>query len=97
MPAGHRAGRKVGAAVVLVDGLLILYFERGGRTVLSYSEDTAHIEAAVGALADAARAGRLGKCELERIDGAPARDTPLGQALIAAGFHPTYRGLQLRA
>src|SRR4029453_13869826 len=37
--AGPRPGRKVGAAVVLVDGRLVLYVERGGRTLLSYSDD----------------------------------------------------------
>src|SRR5260370_31699724 len=29
---GHRPGRKAGALVVLVDGHLVLYVERGGRT-----------------------------------------------------------------
>ena len=37
--AGHRAGRKAGASVVLVDGQLTLYVERGGRTLLTYSDD----------------------------------------------------------
>ena len=34
--AGHRPGRKAGALVVLVDGRLALYVERGGRTLLSW-------------------------------------------------------------
>src|SRR5690606_3849153 len=37
--AGHRAGRKAGALVVTVAGQLVLYVERGGRTLLSYVED----------------------------------------------------------
>ena len=36
---GHRAGRKAGALVVLVDGELVLYVERGGKTLLSWTED----------------------------------------------------------
>ncbi|SDK76307.1 ATP dependent helicase, Lhr family [Cryobacterium psychrotolerans] len=33
---GHRPGRKAGALVVLVDGSLVLYVERGGKTVLAF-------------------------------------------------------------
>ena len=33
---GHRPGRKAGALVVLVDGELGLYVERGGKTLLSF-------------------------------------------------------------
>jgi ATP-dependent Lhr-like helicase len=37
-PAGvtHRPGRKAGALVVLVDGELTLYVERGGKTLLAW-------------------------------------------------------------
>ena len=38
---GHRPGRKAGALVVLVDGALALYVERGGRSLLSWSDDEA--------------------------------------------------------
>ena len=37
--SGHRPGRKAGALVVLVDGALVLYVERGGRTLLSLRRD----------------------------------------------------------
>jgi len=42
--SGHRAGRKAGALVVLVDGELVLYVERGGKTLLSWTEDE-HVRA----------------------------------------------------
>ena len=35
----HQPGRKAGAVVVLVDGELVLYVERGGKTLLTYSDD----------------------------------------------------------
>src|SRR5919107_3164650 len=35
---GHRPGRKPGALVVLVGGALIFYVERGGRTLLSFTD-----------------------------------------------------------
>ena len=37
--AGHRPGRKAGALVVLVDGALTLYVERGGTTLLTWPDD----------------------------------------------------------
>ena len=94
---GHRAGRKAGAAVVVAGGQLILYVERGGKTLLSYSEDEERLKLAVEGLAAAARDGRLGRFEVERADGESVRDTPLARALVAAGFTPTYKGLRSRA
>jgi ATP-dependent Lhr-like helicase len=93
---GHRPGRKAGALVVLVDGALVLYVERGGRTVLSYLDDPAVLEAAAKALAGAVHSGALGALSVERADGAPVTRSPLGDALTAAGFRITPRGLRLR-
>jgi ATP-dependent Lhr-like helicase len=42
---GHRPGRKAGALVVLVDGELALYVERGGKTLLSFGEATGSTDA----------------------------------------------------
>jgi ATP-dependent Lhr-like helicase len=94
---GHRPGRKAGALVVLVDGELTLYVERGGRTLLSWSEDPAQLQPAADALALAVREGNLGRLAVERADGAPVLTSPLADALETAGFRPTPRGLRLRA
>jgi ATP-dependent Lhr-like helicase len=94
---GHRPGRKAGALVVLADGDLVLYVERGGKTLLSWTSDPALLEPASAALAAAVRAGALGRLTVERADGAVVYDSPLAQALEAAGFRPTPRGLRLRA
>ncbi|BFO15867.1 hypothetical protein SHKM778_22550 [Streptomyces sp. KM77-8] len=37
--AGHKPGRKAGSLVVLVDGELTLYMERGGKTLLAWPAD----------------------------------------------------------
>lgn len=101
----HRPGRKAGGLVVLVDGLLVLYLERGGRTVLSFSDDTATLAQAGHALASALRSRAAGRVTIARADGVEvlgsgsgsgALHSPLGQALVAAGFAPTPRGLRLR-
>jgi ATP-dependent Lhr-like helicase len=97
---GHRPGRKAGAMVVLVDGALVLYVERGGRTLLTFTEDHERLGPACGALADAVRRGQLGRLTVERADGEQvlgSGSTPLREALTAAGFVATPKGLRIRA
>lgn len=103
--ASHRPGRKAGAMVVLVDGELTLYMERGGKTLLAWPsgeveaaspEDDTRLWTAVEALAESARAGALGSVTVERVNGAQALSSPIGRLLESAGFHPTPRGLRLR-
>ncbi|MCB0897077.1 MAG: hypothetical protein KDB43_17185, partial [Nocardioidaceae bacterium] len=96
---GHRPGRKAGAIVVLVDGVLMMYVERGGRTLLTWSEEVDRLTPAAAALADAARRGSLGRMTVEKADGEQllgAGSTPLREALQAAGFVATPKGLRLR-
>jgi len=99
--AGHRPGRKAGALVVTVDGALTVYVERGGRTLLTWSEDQEALTPAMNALADAARRGALGRLTVEKADGQAliggGGDTPIRLALSAAGFIATPKGLRLRA
>jgi ATP-dependent Lhr-like helicase len=93
---GHRPGRKAGALVVLVDGAPALYVERGGRTLLSWPDDAEILQLAADALALAVAEGWLGTLSVERADGGGVHDSPLAQALTAAGFRVTPRGLRLR-
>ena len=101
--SGHRPGRKAGALVVLVDGALTMYVERGGKTLLTWPDargDAGLLEPAAHALAEAARRGALGRITVERADGEQLLGsglTPLRLALSAAGFVSTPRGLRLRA
>ena len=96
---GHRPGRKAGALVVLVDGALTLYVERGGRTLLTWSDDAALLRPAALSLSEAGRRGALGRITVEKADGEQilgGGSTPLREALDAAGFVSTPRGLRLR-
>jgi ATP-dependent Lhr-like helicase len=94
---GHRPGRKAGALVVLAGGELVLYVERGGKTLLSWTSDPELLEPASAALAAVVRAGALGRLTVEKADGAGVYDSPLARALESAGFRPTPKGLRLRA
>ncbi|WP_328291986.1 ATP-dependent helicase [Kineococcus sp. NBC_00420] len=95
---GHRPGRKAGALVVVVDGDLVLYVERGGRSVLSWTQELEALQPAADALALSVREGVLGRLTVEKADGSGvlAADSPLGAALESAGFHATPRGLRIR-
>ncbi|MFE9679104.1 ATP-dependent helicase [Streptomyces sp. NPDC006259] len=104
--AGHKPGRKAGALVVLVDGELTLYMERGGKTLLAWPgapdhtdtpADDPRLPAAAESLAAAARAGSLGTVTVERVNGTSALTSPFGALLEGAGFVATPRGLRLRA
>ncbi|OAN40449.1 ATP-dependent helicase [Microbacterium sp. H83] len=92
----HRPGRKAGGLVVLVDGSLVLYLERGGRTVLCFTDDAEVLRAAATDLAETARARRLDTLTVEKVNGDGVYGTELAQALQNAGFVATPRGYTLR-
>lgn len=95
--AGRTPARVFGAQVVLLDGVPVLYLERGGRGVLTFATpEPRWTEPALGALADHLRAGRGRRRAIERVDGTPAGDSALAPALRAAGFGPDLHGLALR-
>lgn len=101
-PEGARPGRKAGALVVLVDGELAWFVERGGRSLLTFTDDTAAHHGAAVALADLVAAGRIASILVERIDGIAALQvsaggpSPVTAALSEAGFTRTPRGMRLR-
>ncbi len=95
----HRPGRKAGALVVLVDGVLTWFVERGGRSLLSFATDSGVHNAAAAALADLLHSRRVPALLVERIDGVTVledRGSAVATALVAAGFARTPRGLRLR-
>ncbi|WP_394551677.1 ATP-dependent helicase [Agromyces sp. MMS24-JH15] len=93
--SAHRAARKAGALVVIADGDLVLYVERGGKTVLAYSDDAEVLAGAAAALAGVVTSGRVRRLAVESANGAFVLGAPLGAALRAAGFGETPRGLRL--
>ncbi|HEX4435162.1 MAG TPA: DEAD/DEAH box helicase [Solirubrobacteraceae bacterium] len=102
----RRPARVAGAYVVSVSEQPVLYVERGGRgliTLLESSRKTLSLgqsdvfAEALSALADAVRAGRVGKLSLERIDGGPAISSTFVGALVELGFQTGPRRLTLSA
>ncbi|MEV8368727.1 ATP-dependent helicase [Microbacterium sp. NPDC064584] len=92
----HRPGRKAGGLVVIVDGSLALYLERGGKSALAFTDDEAVLTAAAGDLAATARARRLATLTIEQVNGEFVYGTGIARALRDAGFVESPRGLTLR-
>ncbi len=80
-----------------MNGALVLYVERGGRSLLTFTEDPDALADAATALAHGAARGALGRLTVQRSDGISAvEDSPVTRALEAAGFSVTPRGLRMR-
>ena len=87
---GTDPGRKAGALVVLVDGELVLYVERGGRTLLTWSDDPDRL----GPATDVAGRGRPARLAGPAHRGAGRRRGPAGRRLDPAARGA--RGRRLR-
>jgi ATP-dependent Lhr-like helicase len=83
-----RMARAAGAYCVLDSGRLVLYLERGGRSLLTNGEiRSEHVRTLLGV---ATRAGRV---EIQRVDGLPVMESPVAALLRESGFASTHRGL----
>jgi ATP-dependent Lhr-like helicase len=97
LEAGHRPGRKAGALVVMVDGALVLYVERGGKTVLAFTDDGAALALAAAELVRVVKQGAVDRLAIEKVNGAGILDTPLAAALMDSGAYSTPSGVRIRA
>jgi ATP-dependent Lhr-like helicase len=90
-----RPSRSAGAHAILIDGHMAAFLERGGRTILTFTEDDGTLDRIAAALADHA-ARRRPRLTIATVDGRDAASTALGTRLTAAGFTPSYKGLVRR-
>ncbi|MDQ6900296.1 MAG: DEAD/DEAH box helicase, partial [Candidatus Dormibacteraeota bacterium] len=86
--AEGQMGRVPGGYVVLDGGDLVLFLERGGRSLLTRGRITVDMLAALVQVAL-----NLTKVELQRVDGEPVRQSKLAPLLGEAGFGPSPRGV----
>ena len=89
-----RPGRKAGAVVVLSRGDLAVYMERGGRTLLLFTEDEDLLDAAAVALTERLRMAKTGRIAVERVNGQRVLEHRFAKSLRDAGFHSSPSGLR---
>jgi ATP-dependent helicase Lhr and Lhr-like helicase len=96
-PVGRGRPRRVaGAHVVTVDGAAVLFLDKGGRSAVTFTDDSDLLAAAAGAAAALVEHGRVRDLRITKVDGEPATDQPLVAALRAAGFADHPQGLVRR-
>ncbi|MFL5687344.1 MAG: DEAD/DEAH box helicase [Chloroflexota bacterium] len=90
--------RAAGAYVVLVDGIAVLYLERGGSTLQTFpaADDPNVADAALQGLTTLVASGRFREMVIRKVDGVAVGDSPWRDRLLEAGFTAGYRGLTLR-
>jgi ATP-dependent Lhr-like helicase len=86
-----KAARRAGAYVVIDDGALIAFVDRGGRSVSAYVDDPSAVARGLALVGP-----RFKRWTIERINAIPVADSPHREAIVAAGFSPGYRGLTFR-
>lgn len=99
-PDNKTGPRRVpGASVVLVDGQLALFVDKGGKRMVSFpaADDPEVAAMAARALAVVAKRQRGKLLRIETIDGEPARTSDLAETLRDAAFTSDPRGLVLEA
>ena len=80
----------------MIDGELALYVERGGKTLLTFTDSDEVLRAAARSLAETVRRARIPNLVIERVDGTFVLETPLASMLQEGGFSLTTRGLRMR-
>ena len=91
-----RPGRSAGAYVVLVDGELAVFAERGGKSLVTFP-GTLALDHWPEALQSLAKDGKVRSLEIARVDGDPIGESPeVAGRLKDAGFTDGYKGLTFR-
>ncbi len=75
-PIKHKPGRKAGAVIILVDGELTLYLERGGKTLLPFTDRADRVEASAPLIGQLVRAGVADKIVIETAGGVDVLSSP---------------------
>ena len=99
---GRRPMRQAGAFVFLVDGALAAWMPRSERQLITFLDNVPDRDPSEVAyeiaktLADLVTSLRRRAVLIEEVNGRPPRETPMGQALMEAGFAQSSQGFQKR-
>ncbi len=94
----RRPQRSAGSFVIIVDGFLAAWLARGEKDLITFFDgagdrDPREMEEVVAkVLAEQFVSRHRRPLTLEQIDSRPASQSVFGDALLAAGFSPTYKG-----
>ena len=93
-----RPSRSAGAHVVIMDGELAVYVERGGKSLVSFPDFRERSEALcdprwVEGIKELLTKGMVRTLEIAKIDGQTAAQSPLYDVLTGNGFVRGYKGL----
>lgn len=83
--------------MVLVEGELVLFVERGGRTILTFTDDGGTLRLAALSLAQKVTSRAVDKLVVEKVDGETIHGNDFAPVLVEAGFAATPRGFRLRS
>ncbi len=94
---GAHPQRAAGAQVILQNGELLAWVGKSETSLLTFTgDDLTRATAVAEALARWARSGERNAVMIERIDGAPVKETAWPERLEAAGFRRISRGYLIR-
>ena len=87
-----RPARTAGSHVVLVDGEVAIYLERGAKSMLTF-EAALSSDRWIEPLVDLVRSKRIRTLEIAKINGVPWAESEMTETLVANGFVKAYKGL----
>ena len=80
--------------MVLLDGQLAVYLERGGKTILEFPAAATHRPLIAQALVEALQRAGAAAVHVKTVNGSPIRNTELAEALLSAGFSSSPQGVR---
>ncbi|MDR7234077.1 ATP-dependent helicase [Agrococcus sp. BE272] len=91
----QRPARRVGALTTIVGGRAVLHLERGGRSLVTFTDDEATLVRALESLVDAVVRVSRKRRVIEEVDGRSSLDHDVAALLERAGLRRTPRGFRI--
>ena len=95
LPASGIMQRASGAVVVMREGHLLLYLDRGGRHLLTFGEDELLLSEALEGLRDLLAERNRKAIRIDKVDGQGALQSPRADWLRSHGLSADHRGFAI--